>query len=92
MAYWIHTQNPIGQFVEKEAGNYFEFSNNDEEEGTEYFDWPHKVWVGGRGIDFGFRYARVLKTVVYIVLDEDDDGEPVVDKWYIKNKRDYVID
>ena len=28
MAYWTHTKDPIGVFVEKEVGNYFEFSNN----------------------------------------------------------------
>ena len=91
MAYWIHTQDPIGQFVEKEAGNYFEFSNNDEEDSV-MSGWPHKVWVGGLANDQGFRYARVLKTVAYLVLDEDEYGEPVVVKWDIKNKRDYVVD
>lgn len=89
MAYWTHTQAPIGQFVEKEVGNYFEFSNNDAD--SVMPAWPHRVWVGGRTNDQGFRYARVLKTVVYIVTDEDENGAPVVEKWDIKNKRDYVV-
>jgi hypothetical protein len=37
----------------------------------------------------GWRYALVKKTVVYIVTDEADDGQPVVQKWSIKAHRIY---
>ena len=30
MAHWTHTSNPIGVFDEKEVGNYFEYSVNDD--------------------------------------------------------------
>lgn len=30
MAYYTYTQKPIGVFVEKDTGNYFEYSVNDE--------------------------------------------------------------
>ena len=30
MAYYTHTVNPIGVFIEKEVGNYFEYSINDD--------------------------------------------------------------
>ena len=87
MAYWTHTKDPIGVFVEREVGNYFEFSENND---AIMADWPHKVWVGGTVNDWGFRYARVLKTVAYIVVDEGDLGQPVVEKWDIKQHREYA--
>ena len=86
MAYWIHTKNPMGQFVEKEVGNYFEYSANNTGMFPEY---PHLVWVGGLVNDCGYRYANVMKTVAYIAVDEDDDGL-VVEKWDIKKNIKYA--
>lgn len=82
----------IGTFTEKAVGNYFDYSMNAEYiehihprngKPTEY---PHKVWVTTprRGIDQGYREALVLKTVAYIVVDEDENG-PVIEKWDIKD-------
>ena len=89
MGYYTYTKNPVGVFVEKEAGNSFEYSVND----TGFFpDAPHKVWVGGGQInDSGYRYANVKKTVAYVCVDEDDHGMPIIEKWYIKNHREYTI-
>jgi len=93
MAYWIHTVKPIGQFTEKEVGNYFEYSVNDDigkwwmgetQDVAEKF--PHKVWVGD-----GYRYANVKKTVAYIVVDEDENGMPVTEKWYLKKNTKYAV-
>ena len=93
MAYWTHTENPIGVFVEKEVGNYFEYSKNNDF-GEVPIGWadkyPHKVWVGGLANDQGYRYARVLKTRAYICVDEDEYGQPVVEKWYFKSHKEYV--
>ena len=82
----------LGCFNEKDTGNYFEFSKN-----TDAFDWegaqyPHKVWVTTPrpGMDSGYRYARVMKTVAHIVCDEDDDGGAVIEKWNIKQQREYA--
>lgn len=69
-----------GIFNEKEYGYLFEYSVP-----TEPAPWPEYdmwVWVG----EFDRRWAKVLKTVVYIVTDEDESG-PVVEKWCIKNHR-----
>jgi hypothetical protein len=75
----------LGCFTEKDYGNLFEFSVNDE---PDYYvkreDYPHKVWVGD-----GWRYGRVLKTVAYIVVDENADGSPEVEKWETKNYNSY---
>jgi len=89
MAFYTYTTNPVGVFVEKEVGNYFEYSHNDE---TVMEDFPHKVWVGGADVCGmrGWRYANVKKTVAYIVTDEDDFGQPVVQKWNITKHKEYA--
>lgn len=89
MAYFTYTKDPIGVFTEKSAGNYFEFSKNEE---SEFNGYPHKIWVGGKGVCgmSGWRYGQVQKTVAYIVVDEDEYGKPVTEKWQIKGKKDYV--
>lgn len=74
----------IGCFVERDVGNFFEFSANNT--GMFEEEYPHLVWVGG--LDDSYRYARVLKTVVYIVVDEDDDGL-IEEKWQIKQRNIY---
>jgi len=90
MAYYTYTKDPVGVFVEKDTGNYFEYSNNEEPMNI-MEDFPHKVWVGGGGVCgmSGFRYAHVKKTVAYIAVDEDEYGLPVIEKWHLKNNRRY---
>ena len=90
MAYYTYTKAPIGCFVEQDTGNYFEYSHNDDP----IFmceDFPHKVWVGGGGVAgmTGWRFATVKKTVAVIVVDEDEKGLPVVEKWHIKKNKEY---
>ena len=91
MAYYTYTKDPIGVFVEKDTGNYFEYSDNEEPMNI-MEDFPHKVWVASGQIagDSGFRYAHVKKTVAYIVVDEDEFGLPVIEKWHLKKRTDYV--
>jgi len=88
MAFHTYTQKPIGVFVEKDTGNYFEYSKNDD---NPYNGYRHKVWVGGEGVCgmWGYRYANVKKTVCYIAVDEDMNGA-VVEKWYLKSNREYA--
>ena len=90
MTYYTHTKDPIGCFTEKEVGNYFEYSNNDDP-----FNWcedfPHKIWVGGLVNDQGYRYGIVKKTVAYVAVDEDEFGLPVVEKWQLKKNNEYVL-
>jgi hypothetical protein len=40
-------------------------------------------------MDGGWRFAKVLKTVAYI-LTNDEDGNDVVEKWFIKKHREYA--
>ena len=77
----------VGIFTEKEVGNYFEYSLDTD---NTFEGYPHKVWVTNpiEGIDSGFRYANVKKTVCYIMVDEDENG-PVIEKWFLKKNRIY---
>ena len=89
MSYYTHTQNPIGNFVEKEHGNNFEYSlNPDNMSFCE--DHPHVIWVGSASTDQGYRYATVKKTVAYVVVDEDEFGLPVVEKWDLTKNDSYI--
>jgi len=89
MAYYTYTKDPIGVFVERDTGNYFEYSVNDDGLMLAY---PHKIWVGGEGVCGmrGYRYGKVMKTRVYIVTDEDDDGL-VEEKWFLKSNKEYSV-
>jgi hypothetical protein len=76
-----------GAFIEKDHGNLFEYDLHGESLLPEY---PHRVWVSENPVnDSGWRYALVKKTVAYIVVDEDESGQPVVQKWSIKAHRIY---
>ena len=64
----------MGRFHEKETGNLFEFSlNNDNNLEFPVAEYPHKIWVTTpvSGIDQGYRYGKVLRTRCHIVCDED---------------------
>lgn len=86
-----------GCFTECDCGHFFEYDTHGEGlvlhpdlatgRNTEY---PHRVWVCNRPVnDSGWRYALVKKTVAYIVVDEDDTGRAVIEKWRIKNHHVY---
>jgi len=47
-------------------------------------EYPHKLWT----LD-GFRYANIKKTVAYIIVDEDEYGLPVIEKWEIKQHQQF---
>jgi len=77
----------LGQFVENDHGETFEFSSNKEDDKDAF---PHLVWVTTPSkIDCGYRRAIVKQTVAYVVIDENEDGSWVVDKWQIKRHRLY---
>ena len=95
MGYYTYTDAPIGNFIEKEHGNNFEYSlNNEQDDYSKSIaeNYPHKVWVGSHQIggDQGWRYANVKKTVAYIIVDEDDGGGPVLERWFLKKNTEYM--
>ena len=91
MAYNTYTKDPIGQFVEGDTGNSFEYSTNDDSFAF-CEDFPHKIWVGDYQIggQQGYRYGIVKKTVAYVAVDEDEFGLPVLEKWQLRSNREYV--
>tara|TARA_R110002167_G_scaffold27330_3_gene93020 strand:+ start:176 stop:466 length:291 start_codon:yes stop_codon:yes gene_type:complete len=93
MAYFTYTEDPIGYFIEKDVGNSFEYSVNNELDAYSLSlaeKFPHKVWVGGKDVAgmSGWRYAKVKKTVAYIVVDEFEGGA-VVERWFLKKNTSY---
>ena len=79
-----------GSFVEKDHGNLFEYDLVPADHAASVSGYPHRVWVSENPVnDSGWRYALVKKTVAYIVVDEAEDGSPVVKKWSIKAHRIY---
>jgi|TARA_B110000908_G_scaffold159905_1_gene202604 hypothetical protein len=82
MAYYTRAEKQIGNFIEEDFGNNFEYSLNETGMFPEY---PHIVWVGSIG-DQGFRFAKVKKTVAYILTDED-----MVERWYLKKNDSYTL-
>ena len=93
MGYYTYTKDPIGNFIEKDHGNNFEYSLNPDRHGPFCEDHPHIIWVGSGAIggDSGYRYATVKKTVAYVVVDEDEFGLPVVEKWHLKKNTEYML-
>lgn len=73
----------IGRFLSQGTKNVFEYSKAYTQPfGEEY---PHLVWFTNEEV----RFAKVMKTVAYIVIDEAADGSPVVMKMPIKNHKIY---
>lgn len=79
----------VASFRHAETGAHFETADRTGfpfgEEFAAPAEFPHIIYVGVGET----RFARVLKTVAYVVTDEDADGTPVVEKWAIKNRRVY---
>lgn len=103
MAYANHTNdmvNPnndllpiLGSFVESTFNNTFEFAQRDRDHTNGFAsieEYPHVIYVMSFK-DQQTRYANVKKTIAYVVVDEDAEGNPVVRKWNIKKYRKYAV-
>jgi hypothetical protein len=83
----------LGCFVEKSHGKTFEYALNDEvilsvlAHGGKNVRFPHKIFVGPNADQ---RYAFVKGTVAHVIVDETDFGW-IVEKWNIKNHKNYAI-
>ena len=75
----------IGCFAERDLGNYFEYSVNDDPINNVNEDCLHKIWFGDR-----YRYGTVKKSVAYVVVDEDEFGLPILEKWHLKKNKEYA--
>jgi len=84
----------LGHFREADEGHTFEFGDRWSAPSCDFCsnpwasidEFPHVIFT----IE-GKRYARVLKTVAYIVVDEDELGQPVIEKWETRGRRAYDL-
>jgi hypothetical protein len=72
----------LGRFNEADHGARFDYSRPEAGEVSPFPGYEVKVWCGPLG---EFRWANVVKTRAYVVVDEGADGAPVVNKWIIRN-------
>ena len=72
----------LGCFREKDHGQTFEYAERTDALFLDDFrpEFPHVVFVGHGEV----RLAKVLKTVLTMLVDEDD-----VQKWQIRSHREY---
>lgn len=75
-----------GAFTEVDCGNRFEFAERTPAERASFApEAGHFIFVGENAT----RAARVLRTVAYIAVDEDEKGNAIYEKWQIKKRVDY---
>jgi hypothetical protein len=85
MGFFQQDGKPVeGEFQELQYKNWFEFRKTD--------NW----WAKEQGLDFeiavrglngtDLRFAKILKSVAYIAIDEDEHGNAVLEKWRIKHQ------
>lgn len=75
--------NNAGMFQEYDRKNYFTYRMTQNAWAIAN-DLTHEIDV----LD-GVRFAKVLKTVAHVCIDEDSQGKPVLQSWKIKNHDQY---
>ena len=77
----------LGAVQEAEVRNWFEYFERSHDDRAVFApDYPHRIFCGPRQET---RCARVLNTVLYLIIDETETGEPVQQKWRLSNHRFY---
>jgi hypothetical protein len=67
-----------GEFMERDCGRWFTYR------------FTENAWAKAQGLLFefdvldGVRFAQILKTVAYVCVDEDAEGNAVIEKWFLK--------
>jgi hypothetical protein len=68
-----------GCFKERDVGHYFQYKTTTD------------PWALKHGLDCEYeseaghvRFFKLKKTVVYVAVDENDDGSPKLEKWHVK--------
>ena len=87
----------IGGFDFFGTSRRFEYSANpnyDPQSANFTEQYPHLIWVAAgsqiiEGIESGYRYGIVKKTVAYLAVNEDEYGKPVLEKWLVKHHNVY---
>lgn len=71
-----------GEFYLPETRKYFSFRPAIKNSWAEKHDLIHEIDVSD-----GIRFAIVRKSVAYVAIDEDQYGNPVLEKWLITKRR-----
>ncbi len=80
-----HAGRILGQFRHAKTDVTFEYSMARVRPfGAEYC---YAVWM----VDGSFRYAKVLRTVAYVVLAEGNGGTPITERWELRGHREYTV-
>lgn len=74
-------QTATGEFQEVEYGKWFTFRVTNDQIAIDA-GFTHEVDV----LD-GVRFAVVKKTIAYVWTDDNEFGQPVTQKWSIKNTK-----
>lgn len=77
----------LGDFREAKYGQWFEYAVRPERTFAPADfapDCPHIIYMNE-----SYRFAKVLKTVAWVCVDEDEDGQPVYEKWHLKGHHHY---
>jgi hypothetical protein len=87
MAYAPYNSNIVVRgYVINELNNRYDFIDADSNQHP-FPGYPHQIYVGNNGDK---RYCKITKTRIYVVVDEDSEGNPVEEKWLLKKRRDYL--
>jgi len=78
-----------GCFTEKSAGKTHFFRQGEPFWMPEKFAKAHGITHTMETLD-GDRAIKLLRTVVYVAIDEDEYGVPIFEKWQIRDRRDYI--
>ena len=75
-------QDHAGEFYLPDTKRWFTFEPNTDDAWGLQHDLIHKVDV----LD-GYRCAIVRKTVAYVAVDQDEYGNPILERWTITKRR-----
>ena len=85
---YVNTGKISGCFYHKETDAFFEYLNEAPDDWAKERGATHSVCVND--VVFSpLRGAIVKKTVAYVMIDEDDHGNAVWEKWPLKGHRVY---
>lgn len=93
---WNNGDN-VGEFTEQDYGKVFTYRKAKEHEKRQHLvDADADSEYNPYGLPYlvdvldGTRFAFVKKTVAYVCVDEDADGQPVFERWSIKQHKIYA--
>ena len=70
----------LGEFVVPEFKTRFDYCKT-----SDKWALAHNLPFEIETVD-GHRFARILKTVAYVAVDEQEDGAPKLEKWVIRHQ------